>query len=281
MGLDRRTWLRSGIGAALAHSGAITSALAQARRRHPTRHHSTGKPIAAHPASQPLVVIDPGHGGKDPGCSGPSGVMEKRVVLAIGLELRRQLLATHRCRVVMTRSTDVFIPLDERVEFARQHQATMMISLHANSSADTRVRGANVYRFAYHASDPVAATVERLENSADRFDASARRTTTVLRILASLMRRETMLHSALLQRDLVTGLDAQWQLCGGGARHARFVVLSAPDVASVLVETGFLTNRFDAALLSHPPHQTALARAMSAAINRFLASLPQNRRAQG
>ena len=101
---------------------------------------------------------------------------------------------------------------------------------------------------------------------------------TVLHILASLMRRETILHSSQLQRDLVEGLDDEWRLCGGGARHARFVVLSAPDVASVLVELGFLTNRLDAAALSHPAHQAVLARAMGAQIDRYLAALPQRRR---
>lgn len=269
MTIPRRAWLRIGFGAALAHGGAVTSGPARARRN----------PHLNHPASRPLVVIDPGHGGKDPGCIGPGGIMEKEAVLAVGLTLQQQLLASGRCRVAMTRSTDKFIPLEERVRFAQDRRAAVMISLHANSSTDPRVRGSNVYRFAYHASDAVSAEVERLENGADSLDdrASGQVPTVVLHILGSLMRRETMVHSALLQRDLVAGLDAHWQLCGGGARHARFVVLSAPDVASVLVEMGFLTNRSDSAMLAQPTHQVMLARAMEAGVTRFLASLPRQR----
>lgn len=264
MGLDRRSLLRLGLAASLA-PGAL-SVPAQARRHRPHL--------------QPLVVIDPGHGGKDPGCIGHAGVTEKKVVLAIGLALRHQLLTSRRCRVEMTRGADVFIPLEQRVRFAQQRRATLMVSLHANASADSGARGANVYRFAYAASDPLAAAAQRLENSADRFEGSAtsRHQMTVLHILASLMRRETILHSSQLQSDLVEGLDDEWRLCGGGARHARFVVLSAPDVASVLVELGFLTNRLDANALSHPTHQAALARTMGAQIDRYLAALPQRRR---
>jgi N-acetylmuramoyl-L-alanine amidase len=267
----------------LANGGLDNSTSAQARRRRPVQHDAVHAPHLHHQAPQPLIVIDPGHGGKDPGCIGPSGLMEKQVVLAIGLALRRQLLASRHCRIVMTRSTDVFVPLEERVRFAQQHGAAVMISLHANSSADSRAHGANVYRFAFHASDQISAAVERLENSADRFEGttSGSRPTIVLQILARLMRRETMLHSAALQRDLVAELDAHWGLCGGGARHARFVVLSAPDVASVLVEMGFLTNRADTEALSLPSHQAVLARTISVAIDRFLAGLPQARRGLG
>jgi len=257
--LDRRGLLRLTVGAALAPTPALA-------RRH---------------RAQPLVVIDPGHGGKDSGCVGHAGMMEKDVVLAVGLALRRQLLASRRCRVAMTRSADVFIPLEQRVRFAQHQRATVMVSLHANSSPDPGARGANVYRFAYHASDPLAAAAQRLENSADRFEAatSSQREMAVLHILASLMRRETILHSCQLQRDLVAGLDDEWRLCGGGARHARFVVLSAPDVASVLVELGFLTNRADAAALRQPAHQAALARTMGAGIDKYLAALTRSHHA--
>ncbi|HTI83475.1 MAG TPA: N-acetylmuramoyl-L-alanine amidase [Acetobacteraceae bacterium] len=257
MQLDRRAWLRLSVGAALAPSPALA-------RRH-------------RPQPQPLVVIDPGHGGKDPGCIGHA--IEKHVVLAVGLALRRQLLASRHCRVEMTRSTDVFIPLEQRVRFARQRRAAVMVSVHANASSDSGARGANVYRFAYRASDPLAAAAQRLENSADRSEASAssQRGMNVQHILANLMRRETIRHSSRLQSDLVAGLDDDWRLCGGGARHARFVVLSAPDVASVLVELGFLTNRLDAAALSNPAHQAALARTMGEQIDKYLVALQPRR----
>lgn len=255
MKLDRRGWLRLSIAATLAPAPAL------ARRHGP----------------QPLVVIDPGHGGKDPGCVGHA--TEKHVVLAVCLALRRQLLASRHCRVEMTRSTDAFVPLEQRVRFAEQRRAAVMVSVHANASSDSSARGANVYRFAYRASDPLAAAAQRLENSADRFEtgASSQREMAVQRILANLLRRETIRHSSRLQSDLVAGLDDEWRLCGGGARHARFVVLSAPDVASVLVELGFLTNRLDAAALSNPAHQAALARTMGTQIDKYLAALPARR----
>jgi N-acetylmuramoyl-L-alanine amidase len=279
MALGRRAWLRLGIGTALAGGGLTDLAPAQARSRRAVRQHAGHAPDPAPAASLPLVTIDPGHGGKDPGCIGHRGVMEKQVMLALGLALRRQLLALRQCRVAMTRSSDVFVPLEERVRFAQRHRSAAMISLHANAAADPSACGANVYRFAYRASDPLAAAVERVENSANGFETGApgHMQTPVLDILGSLMRRETMLHSALLQRDLVAGLEADWHLCGGGSRHARFAVLSAPDLASVLVETGFLTNRSDAAALSQPAHQVALARSIGTAVEEFLARLPEVR----
>jgi N-acetylmuramoyl-L-alanine amidase len=272
----RRALIRAGAGAALACGGGLDVSPVLARRRYRAPVHSARASHPARPTPLPLVVIDPGHGGKDPGCIGVGGVMEKQVVLRVGLELRRQLLASRRCRVAMTRASDVFIPLEERVRIAQRDRAAVMISLHANAAPDRHVQGAVVYRFAFHASDPRAAAEARLENDADRFglERSGHSATIVLHILASLMRRETVMRSAALQRDLVTSIHKLTPLCADAARHARFVVLSAPDVPSALVELGFLTNGHDAAMLRRPAYQAMLARGLQNGVHSFLAGLP-------
>jgi N-acetylmuramoyl-L-alanine amidase len=271
MKLRRRTLLRDGMLAVLACGIAWHPDDADAHQQRPSYRRA---PVRRHigSAARPLVVIDPGHGGKDPGCIGIGGAMEKHIVLAVGLELRRQLLAGGRCRVAMTRSTDVFIPLEERVRFARRRRAIVFVSLHANASPDRHACGACVYRFGLHASDAAAAAEAKWENSADRFvsDSIGGHTPIVIHILASLMRRETVRHSAALQQDLVERLGDRTQLTPNAARHARFVVLTAPDIASVLVEMGFLTNRRDAALLRTRTHHIALARAMNNAVEGYV-----------
>jgi N-acetylmuramoyl-L-alanine amidase len=225
----------------------------------------------------PLVVIDPGHGGKDPGCSGPRGTQEKTVALELGLELQRQLHAGGRCRVAMTRSGDVFVPLEQRVGFARRQRAALFVSLHANAALhDRHARGACVYRFAYRASDAQARALAKWENSADRYGGPAFRdaSPTLTHILASLMRKETWKHSAWLQQGVVDAMHRRIALTPAPARHARFVVLSAPDIASVLVEIGFLTNPAEERLLRSASHRRALALALRHGVERYLARVP-------
>ncbi|HEY0185177.1 MAG TPA: N-acetylmuramoyl-L-alanine amidase [Rhodopila sp.] len=225
---------------------------------------------------RPLVLLDPGHGGKDPGCIGVHGTLEKHVALALGLELRRQILASGRYRVAMTRDTDVFIPLADRVARARRLDAALIVSLHANASPDHTARGICVYRFAWRASDAHAASRARWENSAERYasPSTGAASRQVLHILASLMRRETQRHSAQLQRAIVEGLRPQVRMLPLAAPHARFAVLSAPDIAGVLVEMGFLTNRREEMLLSRKSHRMVLAQTMHQAIDSYFARLP-------
>ncbi|HSU04087.1 MAG TPA: N-acetylmuramoyl-L-alanine amidase [Acetobacteraceae bacterium] len=234
-------------------------------------------------ASLPLVVIDPGHGGKDPGCIGLSGTQEKTVVLALGQELEHQLKAGGRYRVATTRNSDVFIPLIERVAIARQHRAALFISLHANAAPDHHASGACVYRFAYSASDAQAAAMARWENSADRFGGPAFHDTSpeITHILTSLMRQETWRHSAELQTYLVDHLDDRVTMLPIAARHARFVVLSAPDIPSVLIESGFLTNRSDEKLLTSKTHRRVLAEAMRRAVDRYFDTIGAAARGSG
>lgn len=267
--LCRRTVLRHAMAAGLICSAAPLTAAAAKGKSHPRRHH---KPSSR---PKPVVVIDPGHGGKDSGCIGLNGTFEKRIVLSLGLRLRRALLASGHYRVVMTRDTDVFVPLMERVWFARKHRADLFISLHANASSSRKVRGACVYRFAYRASDSQARALARWENSADSLGGPAfqNASPSLTHILASLMRRETWRHSSELQRCMVKGLDDKARMLSVAARHARFVVLSAPDIASVLVEAGFLTNHAEEKLLRSSRHQSALALCMRHAVDRYFATI--------
>jgi N-acetylmuramoyl-L-alanine amidase len=221
----------------------------------------------------PLVMLDPGHGGKDPGAIGFSGTYEKQVALATALELKRQLEAGGRYRVELTRSRDVFIPLDDRVDRAQRRGAELFVSMHADALADHSVRGASVYTLAQTASDAQTAALARTENSADRFSGGHWQGASpeVSQILASLVRQETRSGSARLARGLVGSLDQDLPMLPNPERHAGFVVLKAADIPSVLVEMGFMSNPHDEAALRQPGHRKMVAQAMQRAVEAFFA----------
>ncbi len=223
----------------------------------------------------PLVMLDPGHGGKDPGAIGVTGTYEKHVALAAALELKRQLLASGRYRVALTRTGDVFVPLDERVARAQQHGAALFVSMHADALSDHSVRGASVYTLAQTASDAQTAALARTENSADRFAGHAIPATSpeVAHILASLVRQETRAGSVRIARDLVGSLDQGLPMLQNPARHAGFVVLKAADIPSVLVEMGFMSNVKDEAALRKPDHRRMVAQAMQRAVDAYFTGI--------
>jgi N-acetylmuramoyl-L-alanine amidase len=218
---------------------------------------------------KPLVMLDPGHGGKDPGAIGVSGTYEKHVALAAALELKRQLEAGGRYRVELTRARDVFIPLDDRVERASRHNAALFVSMHADALSDHSIRGASVYTLATTASDAQTAALAQRENSADRFTGKAwhDQPPEVARILASLVRRETRTGSVRIARSLVTSLDQELPMLPNPDRHAGFVVLKAADIPSVLVEMGFMSNPRDEAALRRTDHRRLVAAAMKRAVD--------------
>jgi len=219
------------------------------------------------------VMLDPGHGGKDPGAIGISGTYEKQVALSAAFELKRQLETEGRYRVALTRTRDAFVPLEERVARAQARGAALFVSMHADALSDHSVRGASVYTLAEAASDAQTAALARRENSADRFagagfDASPE----VARILASLVRRETRIGSSRLARDMVGNLDQGLPMLPNPARHAGFVVLKAADIPSVLVEMGFMSNPADEAQLRRPQHRARVATAMKHAVDAYFAA---------
>ncbi|WP_240782344.1 N-acetylmuramoyl-L-alanine amidase [Roseococcus sp. SYP-B2431] len=223
----------------------------------------------------PLVLLDPGHGGADPGAIGANGTQEKRVTLPIALELRRLLEAGGRCRVALTRTRDVFVPLARRVEMARQREAVLLLSIHADAmpaGQSQALRGASVYTVSETATDSLAAALARRENRADQAGGLRLPSVSpeVQRILLSLMRQETRAGSERLARLAVNALDGEVALLSQPLRRAQFVVLKAPDVPAALVECGFLSNRQDEALLRRADHRARVAAALAEAVNGFI-----------
>jgi N-acetylmuramoyl-L-alanine amidase len=258
---------RSFFGLSLAAAGATPSGAAP--RRAPPRADT----------ALPLVVLDPGHGGADPGAIGAAGTQEKRVVLAVALELRRRLEAGGRVRVALTRGRDVFVPLAERVAIARRQEAALFLSIHADSAPAGHAaqgrdapRGASIYTLAETASDPFSAALARRENLADR--AGGLRLPSVppdvQRILLSLMRDETRQGSERLARQTMQAMAGDLPLLTNPHRRAGFVVLKAPDVPSALVEIGFLSHPADEALLNRAAWRGRVADSLAEGVHAFV-----------
>lgn len=243
----------------------------------PVHAHNRAPALLRRPAAPlPLVMLDPGHGGKDPGAIGVSGTYEKHIAIAAAAELQQRLRASGRYRCVMTRTADVFIPLEDRVAIAQGHAAALFVSMHADAIASPAIRGASVYTLADHASDGQTAALAARENSADRYAGPALRgiAPAVQAILADLTREETRTGSSRMARDVVASLAPATRLLVNPSRHAAFKVLTAPDIPSVLVEMGFMSNPADEALLRTAAHRARITTAMLAAIDRHFAARP-------
>ncbi|MDH3473856.1 MAG: N-acetylmuramoyl-L-alanine amidase [Rhodospirillales bacterium] len=218
------------------------------------------------------IVIDAGHGGIDPGAKGVSGVYEKALVLDYARELQRQLLATGRYRVVLTRDSDVFLPLRNRFELAQRAEGDLFISLHANTHPKGSVRGASVYTISEKSSDKEAEALAAKENKADvlagvNLDAQ---TDDVNRILIDLIWRETMNLSKNFANLMVTELGKSTRLLNNTHRFAGFAVLKSPTVPSVLVEVGYMSNRAEEAQLRSKGHREKVSGAIRRAIDKYL-----------
>jgi N-acetylmuramoyl-L-alanine amidase len=221
--------------------------------------------------SRPLIALDPGHGGVDPGAIGGSGVYEKEITLAMALELKRQLEETGRYRVVLTRDEDVFIRLRDRISVARAAGADLFVSLHADSHGTRDLRGASVYTLSEQASDAEAAALATKENKSDviaGIDLS-NENEVVTNILIDLAQRETKNLSARFAALLVDELKRDTLMLRNSHRFAGFAVLKAPDVPSVLVELGYLSSSADEAELRSVKHRAKLGSAMVRAIDGF------------
>jgi N-acetylmuramoyl-L-alanine amidase len=231
------------------------------------------KPVARPDPRRPMVVIDPGHGGIDAGAQGKKNVIEKDVVFDFSRELKAHLEATGRYRVAMTRNTDIFVPLARRVKIARESGADLFISIHADTISDTGagVSGATVYTVSDKASDKEAAKLAEKENLADAaaglegVDDSG----DVSDILFDLTRRETRTYSHAFARTLVNYWSEAGRLNKNPHRSAGFLVLKAPDVPSVLLELGYLSNEKDSASMATSEWRVKAAAAMVRAVDSF------------
>jgi N-acetylmuramoyl-L-alanine amidase len=222
---------------------------------------------------RPLVVIDPGHGGPDTGTVASTGDMEKTMVLEFAHALRERLEKTGKYRVHMTRTDDRFIPLAERVRIARSHEAALFISVHADALAkdDGETRGATVYTLSEDATDAEAARLADAENRADVIAGVDLSTEPgeVADILIDLAQRETKNFSAHFARALVSELKTAARMHKKPLKSAGFRVLKAPDVPSVLIELGYVTNPKDLKMIMSEGWRARVTEAMTQAVGNF------------
>ena len=229
---------------------------------------------------KPVIVIDAGHGGIDPGAISPGALKEKDVVLAVAQRLRTLLATTGRYDVRMTRSSDVFISLDQRVAISRSNEASLFISIHADSISDKHaaetVRGATVYTLSEQASSQEAQQLADKENAADRLagvdSGGDEDDDQVKTILFDLMKRETLNYASHFKTLSVTNLRRALTLARDPARAAGFKVLRQAHSPAVLIELGYMTHAEDAKLLQSPIWQRQVAGAIGAAVDQFFAN---------
>lgn len=220
-----------------------------------------------------VIVVDPGHGGVDPGAIGVSGTYEKHIALTAAKELKKQLEATGRYRVVLTRERDIYVPLRERYEVAHRHKARLFVSLHADAHRDRSLRGMSIYTLSENASDAEAAALAAKENKSDilaGYDLSEYDDQTTF-ILLDLAQRKTGEASWRLAETVVTNLRKDVQMVPRPHRFAGFAVLKSPIVPSVLVEMGYLSNRADERLLTSDGELRRLMASLARAIDAFIA----------
>lgn len=268
MAIPYRRQVLAGLAPALVGLTAFGSGMAGAWANQ-TAKKSIAKPTP--PPKPKLVFLDPGHGGRDPGALGIRGTQEKTVVMAIARELQKELLTANRYRVLLTRVSDNYVPLRERVARAQAAKADLFLSLHADSHPDSDVRGASVYTLSEDASDREAAALAARENRADAVVSGMRladQSDVVARTLVAMSQRGTVNDSRRLAETIVLTFGRNGvRLLPRTHRQAGFAVLTSPDIPAALVELGYLSNPQDEKLLTVRQHQLALARALRASVD--------------
>ena len=218
-----------------------------------------------------IIVLDPGHGGVDPGAIGIKGTYEKKIVLMAAKSIKEILAKSGRYNVILTRKSDRFIPLRKRVAIARHARADLFISLHADSIKNGAVRGATVYTLSENASDREAAQLAERENKSDLIvgmdlDAESQEVTD---ILIDLVQRETMNQSAVFADAIVQEITKKIKTHRRPHKFAGFAVLKALDIPSILLEMGYLSNIKDETLLNTDAFQKKLGRAILLGLDRY------------
>ena len=240
-------------------------------------------PVPLPPAAQGridrliVVALDPGHGGEDPGATGPSGLREKDVVLAVALLLRDALNGLPNMRVMLTRDADFFVPLHERVRKARRVQADLFVSIHADAFLTPQARGASVFALSEGgATSSAARWMANRENAADlvggvNIDA---KDATVMRTLLDMSTTAQIRDSLKLGGEVLGQIGRVGKLHKGSVEQAGFAVLKAPDIPSILVESAFISNPEEEAKLRDPEYQAQLVHALTVGIQRYFAKNP-------
>lgn len=221
---------------------------------------------------KPLIIIDPGHGGVDPGALSDNGIYEKDVVLALAKNLRDRLLESGKYRVMMTREKDMFVKLRDRVSFARENKGDLFISLHADSTGKSNVHGSSVYTLSQKASDQQTAKLAEKENQADLMagiDINVE-DEQVAYILGDFLITDTMNQSKFFANTLVKRMKTSGvKILQNPHRFAGFAVLKAPDIPSILIEAGFMSNQAEATRLSQPAHRRKIASAIMNGVDAY------------
>ncbi len=218
-----------------------------------------------------VVVLDPGHGGKDPGAIGRSyRTYEKNITLSMGKELKRMLEAKGS-KVYLTRSTDIFIPLRRRVQIARKHHADLFISIHADSTVNRKAQGFSIYTLSETASDKEAEALAERENKADIIDGMdfSDNSPEINDVLISLSQNDSRNKSSKFATYVVNEVKRNVKMVNNAHKFAGFAVLKAPDVPSVLLELGYLSNYTEEKQLRQPWYRKRIAEHMVKAVDRY------------
>ncbi len=254
--LTRRTFLQASLAASLMGTRLLTSTPAWAEMT----------PLPARKPKAPrLLMIDPGHGGHDPGAIGLVGTHEKDITLDIARRMADTLSGQPGITVKLTRDEDVFLPLEERVRLGREAHADLFLSVHADSAPNSSAHGLSVYTLSSQATDDFAKHLADHENEADLMGGmdlppADKEVTAILMDLTARQTRNTAQHA---RASFVESVGRNWHLLDRPMRAANFVVLRAPDVPSMLVETGFLSNPDDEQILRLPQQREKIARLMA------------------
>ncbi|CAG0902364.1 unnamed protein product [Cyprideis torosa] len=233
------------------------------------------------PLRKPLIIIDAGHGGQDPGAVGAENQREKNVTLAAAKALKKSLEKTGRYRVSLTRDNDKYLKLYKRVSIARQQEADLFISLHADSIGKSNVSGASIYTLSNKASDAQTAKLAQRENQADLIAGVdlSHEDKDVANILIDLAMRDTMNQSKFFANTVVSQMQSRGiRVLPRPHRYAGFAVLKAPDIPSVLVEMGFMSNKKEARLLATSSYQQKIAAALTDSVNNYFQKVAENNR---
>ncbi|WP_282605627.1 N-acetylmuramoyl-L-alanine amidase [Pelagibius sp. Alg239-R121] len=221
--------------------------------------------------ARPTIVIDPGHGGVDPGSTSVTGLVEKKLALDYAKELKRQLEASGRFRVVLTRDRDVFLALRDRIEIAHQAKGNLFVSLHANNHKSRKIKGFSVYTLSEKSSDAEARNLATKENKADiiaGFDLSEQ-TEVVRDILIDLAQRESKNQGNQFATTVIDEVGQVAGLLGNPHRYAGFAVLKSPTIPSVLIEIGYLSNKTEEKRLRDPGYRKKLMSALARSIGSY------------
>ena len=230
------------------------------------------------PKKRKIVVVDPGHGGKDSGAVGITKILEKNITLKVALLLKKEFSKYDQFRVILTRQKDVYLKLRERTEIAKNSNADLFISLHADFNKNRRTRGISLYTLSEKASDKEAEALARRENRSDflgKVDLSSE-SSEVTNILIDLTKRETLNQSSHLVNFLIKDIKNEMNLLKRAHRFAGFTVLKSLDIPSVLIEMGYLSNKEDSKLLDSNDYQKKITSNIVQAVKNYFDWIEEN-----